>query len=130
MMKLCQEEGVGVIPWSPLARGRLTRLWDQQGKTQRAETDEFGKTLYVGTEAVDRRIVDRVAEIASGRGIPMAQLALAWMLHKPFITSPIVGATKLQHLEDAISATEVALSAEEMTRLEELYEPHEVRGFE
>ena len=130
MMKLCESEGVGVIPWSPLARGRLTRPWDQKGNTERAGLDEFGKTLYARTEASDRAIVDRVAEIARQRAIPQAQIALAWMLQKPYITSPIVGTTRPQHLEDAVAALSVKLSPEEITRLEELYVPHPVLGFE
>jgi 1-deoxyxylulose-5-phosphate synthase len=130
MMKLCEAEGVGVIPWSPLARGRLTRPWDKKGSTERAGLDEFGKKLYAATEASDGAIVDRTAEIAYRRGIPQAQIALAWTLHKPFITSPIVGATKPQHLDDAIAALSVKLSNEEISQLEELYLPHPVLGFE
>jgi aryl-alcohol dehydrogenase-like predicted oxidoreductase len=130
MMKLCEVEGVGVIPWSPLARGRLARPWDQKGSTERAATDEFGKTLYARTESSDRAVVDRVAEIAHQRGIPQAQVALAWMLSKPYITSPIVGATKPNHLEDAVAALDVKLSAAEIARLEEVYVPHPVLGFE
>jgi 1-deoxyxylulose-5-phosphate synthase len=124
MMPLCQDQGVAVIPWSPLARGRLTRDWDTT--TERSETDEFGKTLYLPT---DRTIVERVAEIATERGIPRAQVALAWMLAKPFVTSPIVGATKPHHLSDAVAALEVKLTPEEIVRLEEPYAPHPVVGF-
>jgi aryl-alcohol dehydrogenase (NADP+) len=124
MMPLCQDQGVAVIPWSPLARGRLTRDWDTA--TERSETDEFGKTLYLPT---DRTIVERVAEIAAERGIPRAQVALAWMLAKPFVTSPIVGATKPHHLSDAVAALDVKLSPEEIVRLEEPYAPHPVVGF-
>jgi aryl-alcohol dehydrogenase-like predicted oxidoreductase len=130
MMKLCQSEGVGVIPWSPLARGRLARPWDQKGSTERAGTDEFGKTLYAKTEASDKAVVDRASEIALQRNIPQAQVALAWMLQKPFITSPIVGMTKPRHLDDALAALSVKLSAEEVARLEEMYIPHGVLGFE
>jgi aryl-alcohol dehydrogenase-like predicted oxidoreductase len=130
MMKLCEVEGVGVIPWSPLARGRLARPWEQKGSTERAGTDEFGKKLYAATENSDREVVNRVAELARQRGIPQAQIALAWMLSKPYITSPIVGATKMQHLEDAVAALSVKLSNEEIMRLEEGYVPHPVLGFE
>src|SRR6266853_1183565 len=100
MMGLCQSEGIGVIPWSPLARGRLTRRW-QSESTKRFETDQFGKTLYSQTEEADRRVVDRLGALCEKRGVPRAQIALAWMLGKPAMTSPIVGATKLQHLKDA-----------------------------
>jgi aryl-alcohol dehydrogenase (NADP+) len=124
MLPLCAAEGIGVIPWSPLARGRLTRDWDAD--TARSETDEFGKTLY--TEG-DREIVDQVAAVASERGVPRAQVALAWLLTKPVVTAPIVGATKISHLEDAVAAASLALSDEEVARLEAAYRPHEVAGF-
>lgn len=126
MMPLCQDMGVGVIPWSPMARGKLTRDWDDT--TTRSETDEFGKTLY-DTSASDRVIVERVAQVAEQRGISRAQVALAWMLSKPFVTSPIIGATKPRHLDDAVAAVDVELSAEEIQQLEEPYTPHEVSGF-
>jgi aryl-alcohol dehydrogenase-like predicted oxidoreductase len=129
MMGVCREEGVGVIPWSPLARGRLTRPWEQKGATQRAGSDEFGKTLYSKTEEADRKVVERVGEVASTRGIPRAQVALAWMLSKPLVSSPIVGATKMQHLEDAVAALNVKLSPEQIASLEEPYVPHPVLGF-
>jgi aryl-alcohol dehydrogenase (NADP+) len=124
MLPLCAAEGIGVVPWSPLARGRLTRDWDAD--TARSETDEFGKTLY--TEG-DREIVDQVAAVAAERGVPRAQVALAWMLTKPVVTSPIIGATRISHLEDAVAATSLTLSAEEVARLEAPYRPHEVAGF-
>lgn len=127
MMPLCEAEGVGVVPWSPLARGRLTRDWSET--TNRLETDEFGKTLYVATEDADRRIIARVAEVAAGRGVPRAQVALAWLLQKTFITSPIVGASKLQHLDDAVAGLSLKLSPEEIASLEEPYVPHSVVGF-
>jgi 1-deoxyxylulose-5-phosphate synthase len=130
MMKLCQSEGVGVIPWSPLARGRLARPWDQKGATERAGTDEFGKTLYAKTEAADKTIVNRVTEIAKQRNIPQAQVALAWMLQKPYITSPIVGMTKQNHLDDALAALTIKLTPDEISQLEESYIPHGVQGFE
>jgi len=128
MMPLCTAEGIGVIPWSPLARGRLTRPWDQQTGTARAGSDEFGKTLYQRSTDADRVVVDRVAEIAKARGIPMAQVALAWQLGKPYITAPIIGATKPHHLDDAVAALAVQLSAEEIAKVEEPYVPHPVLG--
>ena len=124
MMPLCVDQGVGVIPWSPLARGRLTRDWDDA--TSRSETDEFGKGLY---KPEDRVIVERVAEVARELGAPRAQVALAWVLSKSFVTSPIVGATKEAHIDDAVAACEIQLSAEHIARLEEPYTPHESVGF-
>lgn len=124
MMPLCVDQGVGVIPWSPLARGRLTRDWDDA--TSRSETDEFGKGLY---KPEDQVIVERVAEVARELGAPRAQVALAWVLSKSFVTSPIVGATKEGHIDDAIAACELQLSAEHVARLEEPYTPHESVGF-
>jgi aryl-alcohol dehydrogenase-like predicted oxidoreductase len=126
MLPLCADQGVGVLPWSPLARGRLTRDWDET--TERSLTDEFGKTLY-DTASSDRKVVDRVAEVAAARGVPRAQVALAWMLHNPVVTAPIVGASKPGHLEDAVAAVGLRLDAEEVARLEEPYVPHEVVGF-
>jgi aryl-alcohol dehydrogenase-like predicted oxidoreductase len=128
MMKLCVDQGVGVIPWSPLARGRLTRDWNTA--TERTATDEFGKKLYAATAEADKKVVDRVAEVAKKRGVPRAQIALAWMLAKPFVTSPIIGATKLNHLEDAIAACEIKLDDAEIAAMEEPYIPHAVAGFE
>jgi 1-deoxyxylulose-5-phosphate synthase len=127
MIPLCLEDGVGVIPWSPLARGWLTGTRTREGerRTVRAETDAFGDSLYV---AEDFDVVDRVDEVAGERGVPSAQVALAWLLHKPGVTAPIVGATKLEHLEDALAAAELALSADEIERLEEPYVPHPVLG--
>jgi aryl-alcohol dehydrogenase-like predicted oxidoreductase len=127
MLPLCAAEGIGVIPWSPLARGRLARDWDET--IARSETDEFGKTLYAKTADADRKVVERVAEVAARRGVPRAQVALAWLLAKPVLTAPIVGATKLQHLEDAVAAVSLNLSAEEIAALEEPYVPHAVAGF-
>ncbi|MGV3615392.1 MAG: aldo/keto reductase [Fimbriimonas sp.] len=126
MMGLCAEEGIGVIPWSPLARGRLTRDWDEA--TERTQTDEFGKTLY-GTVDADRRVVERVAEVASRRGVSKAQVALAWVLGKPEVTAPIVGASKPRHLEDAVAALALRLDEDEVAALEEAYVPHPVKGF-
>ncbi len=128
MIPLCQAEGIGVIPWSPLARGFLTgsRHWGDQGETTRAKTDDFAFSLY--NKEADYRIVDRVVELANKRGIQPAQVALAWMLHKPAVAAPIIGASKPNHLEEAFMAMEIELSAEEMAFLEELYEPHPVLG--
>ncbi len=127
MHPLCADLGVGVLPWSPLARGRLTRNWD--AASNRLETDEFGKTLY-GADDNDRLIADRVADVAGARGLPRAQLALAWMLGKPAVTAPIVGATRLEHIDDAVAALGVKLTADEVTRLEEPYVPRPVVGFQ
>jgi aryl-alcohol dehydrogenase-like predicted oxidoreductase len=129
MLPLCRDLGVGVIPWSPLARGMLAGNRGRGGErhTTRANNDAFGDSLY--TEAADFDVVERVAKVAAERGLPPAQVALAWLLHKPEVTAPIVGATKLQHLEDAVAAVDVALSDEEIARLEEPYAPHAVAGF-
>ncbi len=129
MMSLCAAEGIGVLPWSPLARGRLARPWEEKEGTERAGSDEFGKTLYKSTEQADKVVIDRVGEIAGERKVPRAQVALAWILNKPGVTSPIIGATKPQHLDDAIAALSLELTLEEMTRLEEPYIPHPVLGF-
>jgi aryl-alcohol dehydrogenase-like predicted oxidoreductase len=127
MIPLCRSEGIGIIPWSPLARGRLTRPW-QTERTKRFETDQFGRTMYSHTEEVDRNVVDRLGQVAEQRGVPCAQIALAWMLNKP-VTSPIIGATKPHHLEDAVAALEIHLKPEEIASLEEPYRPHPVLGF-
>lgn len=128
MIPLCREEGIGVIPWSPLARGRLARPW-QSETTKRSETDQFGKTLYASTEEADGKVVERLTEMARQRGVSQATLALGWMLAKPGVTAPIVGATKPHHLEDAAAALAVKLTAEEVASLEEAYIPHPVLGF-
>jgi len=128
MLPLCAAEGIGVIPWSPLARGRLTRDWDDQ--TERSQTDEFGKTLYEHTADADRKVVEAVAAIAGERGVPRAQIALAWVLAKPEVSAPIVGASKAAHLDDAIAALELGLSEDEIAQLEESYVPHDVVGFQ
>ena len=129
MMNLCAAEGVGVIPWSPLARGRLARPWAEKGATDRAETDEFGNRMYDRTAEADRAVVERVREVADARGAAMAQVALAWQFTKPYVTAPVVGATKPGHLADAAAATELSLSDDEVKRLEEPYTPHPVLGF-
>jgi aryl-alcohol dehydrogenase-like predicted oxidoreductase len=127
MMALCAAEGVAVIPWSPLARGRLTRDWGVS--TNRSETDEFGKTLYTAAVESDKKVVETVAKISAARGVPRAQVALAWLLSKPFLTAPIIGASKPEHLEDAVAAVSLKLSDEEVKKLEEPYVPHPVVGF-
>jgi aryl-alcohol dehydrogenase-like predicted oxidoreductase len=127
MLPLCAAEGIGVLPWSPLARGRLARDWDQS--TERSRTDEFGKTLYTSNVESDRRVIERVGEIARRRGVSRATVALAWLLHKPVVTAPIVGMTKAQHLDDAMAALALKLTPEEMASLEEPYVPHPVVGF-
>jgi aryl-alcohol dehydrogenase-like predicted oxidoreductase len=127
MLPLCAAEGIGVIPWSPQARGRLTRDWSVT--STRSETDEAVTRLFAKSADADRKVVDRVAAVATARGISRAQVALAWLLTKPVITAPIVGATKLQHLDDAIASVNVKLSADEIASLEEPYVPHAVVGF-
>ena len=126
MLPLCRDEGIAVIPWSPMARGRLTRDWDQT--SARVETDEFGRTLYAKTGDADRKVVEAVAQVAAARGVPRAQVALAWVLGKREVTSPIVGATKLGQLDDAVAALSLKLSPEEVAALEAPYVPHAVVG--
>jgi aryl-alcohol dehydrogenase-like predicted oxidoreductase len=127
MIPLCIDDGIGVIPWSPLARGLLTGTRTREGerRTTRAQTDGFQDVLY---GAADFDVVDRLNEVADERGLPPAQVALGWLLHKPGVTAPIVGATRLEHLEDALAAAELTLGAEEIARLEEPYVPHAVIG--
>ncbi|TQS40798.1 aldo/keto reductase [Cryptosporangium phraense] len=125
MIPLCVDEGVGLIPWSPLARGRLTR--DPETTTNRSENDAFGNRLY--DLDADRAVIEAVARIADARGVPRAQAALAWMLAKPGVSAPIIGASKLSHLDDAVAAVDVELSADELSALEEPYAPHAVAGF-
>ena len=117
---------MGVIPWSPLARGRLTRDWDD--KTERSQTDEFGKKLYAVQVDADRNVVERLGEVSKRIGAPRAQVALAWVLQKPAVVSPIVGATKPHHLEDAVKALELKLSSADIAALEEPYVPHVISG--
>ena len=123
MLPLCADQGMGVIPWSPLARGRLTRDWDAE--TARSETDQFGATLY---RDEDKAIVETVAEVAARRGVSRAQVALAWLLHQPVVTSPIVGVTKPHHLSDAVAAVELELSPGELEELSAGYVPRPVAG--
>ncbi|PRY34247.1 aldo/keto reductase [Umezawaea tangerina] len=127
MHPYCLDEGVGVLPWSPLARGRLTRDWG--ATTERSETDAFGGTLYKQTEETDRKVVDAVAAVAAERGVPRARVALAWMLHKPAVTAPIVGVTKPHHLTDAVASVDLELSDDEIRLLEEHYVPHAAEAF-
>ena len=124
MLPLCIDQGVGVIPWSPLARGLLTR--DVSSNTNRSETDEFGKTLY---GSANTEIIERVAEIAAQRGVSRAQIALAWVAHHPAVTAPIVGATKQHHLDDAIASIDIVLTDDEVRALEAPYTPQPVSGF-
>jgi len=126
MLPFCSATGVGVLPWSPLARGRLTRDWD--ASTRRVATDEFGKTLYTHEDS-NRRIVDAVAAVADARGVSRAQVALAWVLGQPAVTAPIVGVSKPHHLTDAVAALDLALEPDERRRLEEPYTPREPVGF-
>ncbi len=124
MLPLCAEEGIGVIPWSPMARGRLTRDWD--AGSERERTDEVGKRLFECVNDADLRIIDRVKEVAEKRGVPRAQVALAWVLQKPVVTAPIIGASKMHHLDDAVAALSLDLTPEEIAYLEEPYVPHAV----
>lgn len=128
MLPLCRDMGVGVIPWSPLAKGLLagTRTRDGERHTTRAETDQLLERRY--TTEVSFDIADRVAEVAEQRGVTPAQIALAWVLHQPVVTAPIVGATKMPHLEQAVEAVDIELSEDERTYLEELYQPQRILG--
>jgi aryl-alcohol dehydrogenase (NADP+) len=127
MLPFCREEGIGVLPWSPLARGLLSgsRRRGQEGPTLRAKNDKYSRELY---EDSDFDVVDRVVALAGRRGLPPAQIALAWLLHQPGVTAPIIGASKMQHLDDAVAALDVKLSEEERRLLEEPYRPHSIRG--
>jgi aryl-alcohol dehydrogenase-like predicted oxidoreductase len=128
MIPQCLDQDVGILPWSPLARGLLAgnRTREGERRTKRAETDAFAETLY--KPDLDFPVVDRATEVAEQRGVPSAQMALAWLLHKPGVTSPIVGATKLDHLEDALKAEALTLTDDEIARLEEPYVPHAIAG--
>jgi len=127
MLPLCADQNIAVMTWSPLARGRLTRDWNET--THRVETDTVGHTLYDRTQEADRQVIDAVGKIAAARGVPRAQVALAWLLQKPGVTCPIVGASKPHHLTDAAAALEIKLTAEEIAALEAPYVPHAVAGF-
>lgn len=126
MIPLCTDAGVGILPWSPLARGRLARVWDTE--TARTRTDVYGNALYTSAVDTDKRIVDQVASIATARGVPQAQVALAWLLQKAAVTAPIIGAWKPQHLDDAVAALTLNLSESEIAQLEAPYVPHAVVG--
>jgi len=126
MMPLCKDQGIGVLPWSPLARGRLTRAWNEA--TERTRTDKYGSTLYVSNMEADRKVVEQVAKLAAKRGVPKAQIALAWIAQKPFVTAPIVGASKPEHLTDAVAALSLNLDEGEIAQLEAPYVPHAVTG--
>jgi aryl-alcohol dehydrogenase-like predicted oxidoreductase len=128
MLPFCLGQGVGVLPWSPLARGYLTREWG--ATTGRSQSDPFGLKMYRQTEESDRRIADAVGEIARKRGVSRARIALAWLLHQPAVTAPIVGVTRAEHLTDALAAVELRLEADELARLEEHYVPHTPEGYE
>lgn len=127
MYPLCHEKGIAVLPWSPLARGKLTRPWGET--TARSVSDNFAKTLYDATDEADGKIAERVGKIAEDHGVPRAQIALAWILSKQVVTAPIIGASRPAHLTDAIGALDVTLSAEEIAELEMAYVPHEATGF-
>ncbi|HEX6556329.1 MAG TPA: aldo/keto reductase, partial [Ktedonobacteraceae bacterium] len=127
MLPLCREEKIGVIPYSPLASGRLTRDWSSES-TLRSETDQIAKSKYDATAETDRQVVSRVAEIAEKHGVPRVHIALAWLLQKKPVTAPIIGATKITHLENAIGALSVTLTQEEVAYLEEPYVPHPIVG--
>jgi aryl-alcohol dehydrogenase-like predicted oxidoreductase len=130
MIPQCRDQNVAVLPWSPLARGLLAGNRTREGArlTVRAKTDSFGDSLY--TPEVDFAVVDRVVDVAGARGVPPAQVALAWLLHKPGVTAPIVGATKIEHLDDALAAEQLQLSTDEIARLEQPYVPHAISGHE
>jgi aryl-alcohol dehydrogenase (NADP+) len=128
MIPLCRAEGLGLILWSPLARGLLAR--SRQVGTVRSKTDDFATSLYAGTTESDDKVIARVQALAAAHGVPPARIALAWLLHKPGVTAPIVGASKPQHIEDAVGALSIKLTAEEMVSLEQPYVPHPVVGHE
>jgi len=129
MLPLCADQGVGVIPWSPLARGKLARPWSEEPTTLRERTDIFGQGLYARTRAADKAVVEALGEVARELGVPTSQVALAWLLQKPEVTAPIVGASKPGHLEDALAAVSLKLDAAAVARLEAGYVPHPVLGF-
>ena len=128
MLGLCADQGIGIIPWSPLARGRLARPWSDDAATERESTDKYGKLLYDATAQADRAVVERVGDVSQRIGVPRSQVALAWLLAKPAVTAPIVGATKLAQLDDAVAALDVALDADDIAQLEEAYRPHPIAG--
>ena len=124
MLPLCRAEGIGVIPWSPLARGRLARAWQAPSSSDRVTHDRTAERLYAATETADRAVVDAVGRVAEARGLPRAQVALAWLLQRPGVTAPIVGATQTRHLDDALAALSIRLDRQDMEALEAPYLPH------
>lgn len=128
MLPLCIDQGIAVVPWSPMARGRLTRDWDDV--SERTKTDAFGSTLYSQAVDADKKIVAEVARIAKARGVPRAQVALAWVAQKRGVTAPIIGASKPQHLTDAVAALSLNLTADEIKALEAPYVPHLIAGYQ
>ena len=130
MLALCADQGIGVVPWSPLARGRLARAWEDEPSTVRGGSDPWGDGVYAASKAVDKAVVDRVGEVAARLGVPRAQVALAWLLHRPVVTAPIVGATKPHHLEEAVVALSISLPQAEIDALEAAYVPHAVAGID
>jgi aryl-alcohol dehydrogenase-like predicted oxidoreductase len=127
MLPLCLDQGVGILPWSPLARGRLTRKWDESSARQ--DSDAFGRSLYEKTLEADRQVAEKVAEVAAARGVSPAQVALAWVIQQPGVTAPIIGASKPHHLDDAVAALSLGLTPEEIAALEAPYVPHPIAGF-
>jgi aryl-alcohol dehydrogenase-like predicted oxidoreductase len=130
MLALCADQGIGVVPWSPLARGRLARAWEDEPSTVRGGSDPWGDGVYAASKAADKAVVDRVGGVAARLGVPRAQVALAWLLHKSTVTAPIVGATKPHHLEEAVAALAVRLQDAEIEALEAPYVPHAVAGID
>jgi 1-deoxyxylulose-5-phosphate synthase len=130
MLALCADQGIGVVPWSPLARGRLARAWEDEPSTVRGGFDPWGDGVYAASKAADKAVVDRVGEVAARLGVPRAQVALAWLLQQPVVTAPIVGATRPHHLEEAVAALSVSLPPAEITALEAPYAPHAVAGID
>jgi 1-deoxyxylulose-5-phosphate synthase len=130
MLALCADQGIGVVPWSPLARGRLARAWEDEPSTVRGGSDPWGDGVYAASKAADKAVVDRVGEVAARLGVPRAQVALAWLLRQPVVTAPIVGATRPHHLEEAVAALSVSLPPAEIAALEAPYAPHAVAGID
>ncbi len=130
MLELCAQEGIGVVPWSPLARGRLARAWEEEPSTLRGGSDPWGDGVYAASREADRNVVDRVGEVSERLGVPRAQVALTWLLHKSVVSAPIVGATRPHHLEEAVAALQVRLSATDIAELEAPYVPHAVAGID
>ena len=130
MLALCADQGIGVVPWSPLARGRLARAWEDEPSTVRGGSDPWGDGVYAASKAADKAVVDRVGEVAARLGVPRAQVALVWLLQQPVVTAPIVGATRPHHLEEAVAALSVSLPPAEIAALEAPYAPHAVAGID